>query len=71
MLRQRSEGCIIIVIKRKNFASIMDFSVATMIEKLLNHNGAILLFYCDNDQAMAIEFCLNNQMYVATIKATE
>ena len=26
---------------------------------------------CDNDQAIAIEFCLNNQIYVATIKVVE
>ena len=30
-------------IKRQDFVATMDFSVATMIEKLLNHNVVILL----------------------------
>ena len=29
--------------KRQDFVETMDFSVTTMIEKLLNHNVAILL----------------------------
>ena len=42
MLRQRNECCNIMVIRRQNFVATMDFCVATLIEKFLKKDVAIL-----------------------------
>ena len=51
------------VIKRKNLVATMENYVATLIEKLLKKNVAILFCYVATMiKQMAIEFCLNNQI---------
>ena len=63
----KNECCYIMVIKRHNFVATMDFCVATLIEKFMKKNGAIL--FCSVAtmiKQMAVEFCHNNQIFVAT-----
>ena len=51
MLQQRNESCDIMVIRRQNFVTIMDFYVATLIEKYLKEECCdIILLYHDKDQ---------------------
>ena len=60
------------VIRRQNFVVTMDFCVATLIEKFLKKDVAILFCYVTTMiKQMTVEFCLNNQIYVATKRATE
>ena len=69
MLQKRNECCNIMVIRRQNFAWIMENYFMTLIEKFLKKNVAILFSYIVKMiRKMAVEFCLNNQIYVATIK---
>ena len=70
MLRQRSECCDIMVIRRQNFVTTMDFYVSTLIEKFLKKNVAILFCYVATKmKQMAVEFYHNNQTYVTTKRA--
>ena len=55
------------VIRKHNFVMIMDFCVATLIEKFLKRDVAILFYsVATMIKQMTVEFCLNNQIYVAT-----
>ena len=67
MLPQRNECCDIMLIRRQKFVEIMDFYVATLIEKFLKKNVEIL--FCSvvtKIKQMEVEFCHDNQTYVAT-----
>ena len=67
MLQQRNECCDIMVIRKQNFVAPMDFCVAKLIEKFLKKNVAILFFFVATMiKQMTVEFCHNNQIYVAT-----
>ena len=55
------------VIRRHNFVATMDFCIATLVEKFLKNDVAILFFYVVTMiKEMVVESCLNNQIYVAT-----
>ena len=55
------------IIRRQNPVAIMNFCVATLIEKFLKKNATILFCYVAIIiEQMAVEFCHNNQIYVAT-----
>ena len=52
MLQQRSKCCDIIVIRRLNFVTTMDFYVVTLIEKYLKEEYRDIILLChDKDQA--------------------
>ena len=55
------------VISGQNFVSTMDFCVATLIEKFLKKDVAILFcFVATMIKKMSVVFCLKNQIYVTT-----
>ena len=56
----------IMVIRRQNFFATMENYVATLIEKLKKNVIILFCFVAIMIRQMAIEFCLNNQIYVAT-----
>ena len=67
MLQQRSECCDIMVIRRQNIVTTMDFYVMTLIEKFLKKYVAILFFsVVTKIKQMVVEFYHDNQTYVAT-----
>ena len=67
MLQQRSECYDIMVIRRHNFVTKLDFCIATLIEKFMKKNVVILFcFVATKIKQMAVEFCHNNQTHVVT-----